>query len=110
MYQVYLEVAFGQKEYAAEISYRYTWQAEKTDAVFFKRAKDATESGNTTTRDPSSSAQFVVTQSNARRPITTPSARRRMRKSGYFKYILSDSTYQRSIAITFSPFYFSLWD
>ena len=44
MYQVYLEVTHTQKEYAVEVSYRYAWEAEKTHAVFFKRAKDADDS------------------------------------------------------------------
>ena len=85
MYAVYLEVAHAQKEYAAEISYRYAWEAEKTHVAFFKRAKDAADSGKTSTWDPSSSAQLVATQSKARHQKTAPSARRRKRNSGYLK-------------------------
>lgn len=39
MYPAYIEVAKAQKEYAAEISFKYAWEAEKTHAVFFERAK-----------------------------------------------------------------------
>jgi rubrerythrin len=35
MYPAYLEVAHMPKEYAAEISFRYAWEAEKTHAEFF---------------------------------------------------------------------------
>lgn len=45
MYPAYLEVAHMQKEYAAEISFRYAWEAEKTHAAFFRRAKEAVDSG-----------------------------------------------------------------
>lgn len=43
MYPAYMEVAREQKEYAAEISFRYAWEAEKTHAEFYKRAKEAAE-------------------------------------------------------------------
>jgi rubrerythrin len=46
MYPAYLEVAHAQKEYAAEISFRYALEAEKTHAVFYERAKKSIEAGN----------------------------------------------------------------
>jgi len=46
MYPAYLEVAHMPKEYAAEISFRYAWEAEKTHAEFFQRAKEAADSGS----------------------------------------------------------------
>ncbi|MFB0558103.1 MAG: rubrerythrin family protein, partial [Candidatus Bathyarchaeia archaeon] len=52
MYPAYLEVAHAQKEYAAEISFRYAWEAEKTHAEFYKRAKDAADSGEDTDLGP----------------------------------------------------------
>ena len=45
MYPAYLEVSRMQKEYAAEVSFRYAWEAEKTHADFFKRAKKEAEAG-----------------------------------------------------------------
>lgn len=45
MYPAYLEVAHIQKEYAAEVSFRYAWEAEKTHAQFYRRAKEAAEAG-----------------------------------------------------------------
>ncbi len=45
MYPSYLEVARAQKEYAAEVSFRYAWEAEKTHTAFYQRAKDAAVSG-----------------------------------------------------------------
>lgn len=48
MYPAYLEVAHAQKEYAAEISFGYAWEAEKTHAEFYKRAKDTADSGEDT--------------------------------------------------------------
>ena len=41
MYPAYMEVAKAQKEYAAEISFRFAWEAEKTHAAFYERALDA---------------------------------------------------------------------
>jgi rubrerythrin len=32
-----------QKEYAAEISFKYAWEAEKTHASFYERAKDSSD-------------------------------------------------------------------
>jgi len=46
MYPAYLEIAKMQKEYAAEISFRYAWEAEKTHAEFYRRAKEAADEGN----------------------------------------------------------------
>jgi rubrerythrin len=46
MYPAYLEVARTQKEYAAEVSFSYAWEAEKTHAAFYQRAKDAAVSGD----------------------------------------------------------------
>ncbi len=45
IYPAYLEVAHMQKENAAEISFRYAWEAEKIYATFFRRAKKAVDSG-----------------------------------------------------------------
>jgi rubrerythrin len=45
MYPAYMEVAHVQKEYAAEISFRYAWEAEKTHAEFYMRAKEAADAG-----------------------------------------------------------------
>jgi rubrerythrin len=45
MYPAHLEVAHVQKEYAAEISFWYAWEAERTYAKFFRRAKEAVDSG-----------------------------------------------------------------
>lgn len=45
MYPAYLEIAHMQKEYAAEISFRYAWEAEKTHAEFYRRAKEAADAG-----------------------------------------------------------------
>ena len=41
MYPAFMEVAKAQKEYAAEISFRFAWEAEKTHAAFYERALDA---------------------------------------------------------------------
>jgi rubrerythrin len=46
MYPAYMEVAHAQKEYAAEIRFRYAWEAEKTHAKFYERAKKSIEVGN----------------------------------------------------------------
>lgn len=43
MYPAFMEVAKLQKEYAAEISFRFGWEAEKTHAVFFERAKESVD-------------------------------------------------------------------
>ena len=43
MYPAFMEVAKLQKEYAAEISFRFAWEAEKTHAEFYERAKDAAD-------------------------------------------------------------------
>lgn len=43
MYPAYMEVATAQKEYAAEISFRFAWEAEKTHAAFYERALDAVQ-------------------------------------------------------------------
>lgn len=41
MYPSFMEVAKMQKEYAAEISFRFAWEAEKTHAAFYEQAKDS---------------------------------------------------------------------
>jgi rubrerythrin len=46
MYPAYMEIAKMQKEYAAEISFRYAWEAEKTHAEFYRRAKRAADAGD----------------------------------------------------------------
>ena len=43
MYPAFMEVAKMQKEVAAEISFRFAWEAEKTHEVFYNRAKDAAD-------------------------------------------------------------------
>jgi rubrerythrin len=43
MYPSYMEVAKAQEEHAAEISFRFAWEAEKTHAAFFERALDAVQ-------------------------------------------------------------------
>ena len=45
MYPAYLEVAKAQKEYAAEVTLRYAWEAEKTHVEFFKKAKMDVDAG-----------------------------------------------------------------
>ena len=39
MYPAYLDVAKMQKEYAAEVTFRFAWEAEKTHVELFKKAK-----------------------------------------------------------------------
>lgn len=46
MYPAFMEVAKLQKEHGAEISFRFAWEAEKTHAAFFERAKDAADQDN----------------------------------------------------------------
>ena len=48
MYPAYLDVAKMQKEYGAEVSFRFAWEAEKTHAELFKKAKTSIDEG----RDP----------------------------------------------------------
>jgi rubrerythrin len=43
MYPAYIAVAKDQKEYGAEITFRYALEAEKTHAVLYTRAKEAAE-------------------------------------------------------------------
>ena len=43
MYLAFMEVAKLQKEYAAEISFRFAWEAEKTHAAFYEQAMDAVQ-------------------------------------------------------------------
>lgn len=43
MYPAFMEVAKIQKEYAAEISFRFAWEAEKTHAAFYEQAMDAVQ-------------------------------------------------------------------
>jgi len=43
MYPAYMAVAKDQKEYGAEVTFRYAWEAEKTLAGLFARAKEAAE-------------------------------------------------------------------
>jgi rubrerythrin len=45
MYPAFIEVAKSQKEYAAEISFKFAWEAEKTHAGFYKRAKESVLNG-----------------------------------------------------------------
>ncbi len=39
MYPAYRDVAKMQKEYAAEVTFRFAWEAEKTHVELFKKAK-----------------------------------------------------------------------
>lgn len=41
MYPAFREVAKAQNEYAAETSFRFAWEAEKTHAAFYERALDS---------------------------------------------------------------------
>ena len=43
MYPAFIEVAKQQKEYSAEISFNFAWEAEKTYVAFFERAKDTSD-------------------------------------------------------------------
>ena len=45
MYPAYLEVARAQKEAGAEVTFRYAWEAEKTHAEFYKKAKKVVDMG-----------------------------------------------------------------
>jgi rubrerythrin len=45
MYPAYLDTARFEGERAAEVSFRYAYEAEKTHAELFKRAKKAVDSG-----------------------------------------------------------------
>jgi rubrerythrin len=46
MYPSYLEVTHTKKEYTAEVSFRYAWEAEKTHAELYERAKDIVDAGS----------------------------------------------------------------
>ena len=39
MYPAYLDIAKMQNEYAAEVTFRFSWEAEKTHVELFKKAK-----------------------------------------------------------------------
>jgi rubrerythrin len=43
MYPAFMDIAKMQEEHGAEISFRFAWEAEKTHAAFFERAKDAAD-------------------------------------------------------------------
>lgn len=43
MYPELMDEARMQNEYAAEISFRFAWEADKTHAAFYERAKDAVD-------------------------------------------------------------------
>ncbi len=43
MYPAFMAVAKDQKEYGADVTFRYAWEAEKTHASLFARAKEAAE-------------------------------------------------------------------
>ena len=43
MYPAFMEVSKLQEEHGAEISFRFAWEAEKTHAAFYERAKDAAD-------------------------------------------------------------------
>jgi len=45
MYPTYLEAAKFQGEKAAQVSFNYAWEAEKTHAALFTRAKEAVDGG-----------------------------------------------------------------
>ena len=46
MYPSFMDVAKMQQEHAAEISFRYAWEAEKTHSAFYQRAKEAADLNN----------------------------------------------------------------
>lgn len=46
MYPAFIEVAKMQEGHAAEISFRFAWEAEKTHAAFYERAKNAVDQNN----------------------------------------------------------------
>jgi rubrerythrin len=46
MYPAYMAVAKFQEERSAEISFTWAWEAEKTHAAFFTRAKQAVDQGH----------------------------------------------------------------
>ncbi len=46
MYPAYMAVARDQKEPGAEITFRYAWEAEKTHAGLYAKAKEAAEKGS----------------------------------------------------------------
>lgn len=43
MYPAYMAVAKDQKEYGAEVTFRYAWEAEKTHAGLYAKAKEAAD-------------------------------------------------------------------
>jgi len=43
MYPSYIAVAKDQKEYGAEVTFKYAWEAEKTHAGLYTRAKEAAD-------------------------------------------------------------------
>ena len=43
MYLAYIAVAKDQKEYGAEIAFKYAWEAEKTHLALYENAKQAAE-------------------------------------------------------------------
>lgn len=43
MYPAFMAVAKDQKEYGAEVTFRYAWEAEKTHAGLFAKAKEAAD-------------------------------------------------------------------
>jgi rubrerythrin len=43
MYPSFMNIAKMQNEYAAETSFRFAWEAEKTHEVFYNRAKEAVD-------------------------------------------------------------------
>jgi len=43
MYPAYMAVAKDQKEYGAEVTFRYAWEAEKTHAGLYTKAKEYAE-------------------------------------------------------------------
>lgn len=45
MYPAYVEVARAQREFGAEVTFRYAWEAEKTHVVFYEKAKRSVDSG-----------------------------------------------------------------
>ena len=51
MYPAYMEVAKAQKEYGAEITFKYAWEAEKTHAALYAKAKLAADQKKDATLD-----------------------------------------------------------
>jgi len=75
MYPAYLDVAKMQKEYAAEVTFRFAWEAEKTHAELFKKAKASIDEE----RDPDARCAAILWRGSL--PINARSAKPRKNDS-----------------------------